>query len=635
MMCDQAERPTSNPDTHAAWPRDRIVASALVVGAILFLGCASSPVPRESTAVAASLRHPPAGSVIGTHAKYGGYRWAGIPFAQPPVAANRFRASAPLPAWTGTHEALSFGSSCPQYASPYGGDMSVPNGELAGSEDCLFLNVYAPERSASTSRGERAELPVMVWIHGGGNITGTSSFYNGSRLANDQNVIVITVNYRLGFLGWFTHPALRAGANALDASGNFGTLDLIRALEWVQDNVSAFGGNAENVTIFGESAGGWNVVSLMASPLARGLFHRAIVQSGLTWSTALARAENYTDAETPDDPLSSGDALVNLMLADGTATDRESAKQAIETTDPGALAAYLRGKSVSELFAAYDVDGNGEFTNSKMFEDGAVLPSGPLAHAFRPGKTFNRVPVVLGTNKDEEKLFLLFNPEYTSEFFGLVPTWRDKDRFLRDADTVTRIWRVMAVDELAHDLSRAMPGEVFSYRFDWDEEPDFLWFDVGEMVGAAHGLEIPFVFGHWELGPDTDLLFDDSNLERRETLSAAMRSYWAEFANNGHPGKGRGGNFPHWAAWTEGASRFALLDAEHEGGLKMVEGHETVKQIETSILADTTYANLERRCRALAAIYEWAPQSFTADDYSQAGRGLCHPHPIRDILETF
>lgn len=599
------------------------------------VGCATKPLATGNETVAATLRHPTAGSVIGARGLHGGYRWRGIPYAAAPTGDRRYRAPAPLEPWEGTREALSFGASCPQFASAFGGDTSARDGELVGSEDCLFLNIYAPETAASAMGAKRKPLPVMFWIHGGGNVNGTSSFYNGSRLAADQNVVVVTVNYRLGFLGWFAHPALRADATPADASGNYGTLDLIRALGWVQENIEAFGGDPGNVTIFGESAGGWNVVSLLASPLAKGKFHRAVVQSGLSWSRPHARAENYTDANDPGEPFSAGDAIINLMLADQTASDREGAKQTIASMAPAALASYLRGKSVRELFDVYDPEGSGDFTCPRMFEDGTVLPASPLAHAFGPGKTFNRVPVMLGTNKDEEKLFLLFDREYTQQFFGVIPRLRDRARYLRDADTITRIWRMMAVDELAHDLSRAMPGDVFSYRFDWDEEPSFLWFDVGEMIGAAHGFEIPFVFGHWDLGPDTPRLFNDSNLRGREALSNAMRSYWTEFATRGHPGKGRDGKLPHWAAWTAGASNFALLDTVHDGGLAMTEGHETPQGIASSILADPSYANTKRRCRALAAIFDWAPLAFTVDDYARAGRGVCHEYPIHEILEAF
>jgi para-nitrobenzyl esterase len=629
------ERPTPTLKPHH-WVGALI--AALSLGALL--GCATAPSKLPEMAVTETYRHPAAGSLIGTRGLYGGFAWRGIPYATPPIGDNRFRAPRPLQAWQGTRETLRFGAACPQYANTWGGDTSVPAGQLAGSEDCLFLNVYAPEHGSSSSPQKPGELPVMFWIHGGGNVSGTSNFYNGSRLASEQNVVVVTLNYRLGFLGWFRHAALRNGASPTDGSGNFGTLDIIRALAWVQENIAAFGGDPGNVTIFGESAGGWNVVSLLASPLAEGLFHRAIGQSSLSWSATPAEAENYVDDAEPGKESSSGEVLIRLLRADGRANSREAAKQAIELMDDHTISQYLRSKTVAELFAVYDVlddspEADSEYSCPLMFEDGVVLPGSPLGHAFKPGANFNRVPTILGTNKDEEKLFLLFHPEYVSRLFGFIPRLRDRARYLRDTETITRIWRMMAVDELAKDLARAMPGEFFSYRFDWDEEPTILGVDLGELLGAAHGFEIPFVFGHWNLGPDTYLLFGKKDLPGREALGSAMRSYWSEFAARGHPGKGRSAELPAWSAWTDGAARFAVLDTESGGGIRMSEGSETASDIARSILADSSYLNLRRRCLALAAIYDWAPLSFSTDDYAQIGRGLCHAHPIQELLDSW
>jgi para-nitrobenzyl esterase len=601
----------------------------------VLIGCVTPPIEILDRTAPASLRHPPAGSVIGTKGLYGGFSWLGIPYAQPPVGPRRFRAPLPAPSWQGVREAVAFGSTCPQYASSTNSDASVSRGEIVGNEDCLFLNVYAPDRSVQGAATDESELPVMVWIHGGGNTSGTSSFYNGTRLASEHQVVVVTINYRLGFLGWFRHRSLRNAADPIDASGNFGTLDQIRALDWVQENIAAFGGNPNNVTIFGESAGAWNVMGLLASPMASGMFHRAIAQSSLTWSFSPARAENYIDDPLPGERTSSGESLVRMMIASGQADDRETGKRIIASMNDESLSEYLRERTIAELFAAYEVEGTEAedgYTCPRLFEDGVVLPATPLGNAFRPGSAFNRVPVMLGTNKDEEKLFLLYNPEYISRVFGVIPTFRDRGRYLRDAQTITRIWRLMAVDEVATDLSRAMPGEVFSYRFDWDEEPSFLWSDLSELIGAAHGFEIPFVFGHWNLGPDSHRLFVEENRPGRETLSAAMMSYWAEFAVSGRPGTGRDGRLPLWTAWAQGAPQFAILDTAAGGGLRMMEGRDTAEDIVSSILADTSYQTLRQRCTALASIYNWAPLVFSVDDYQSVAEGLCREFAIRDLV---
>jgi len=599
----------------------------LLLGALM-IACAFQPDPLGDETDATALRHPPAGSVLGGQGRYGGRAWHGIPYAVPPIGPNRFRAPVPLPAWEGTRRAVDFGASCPQYASIWGGEVSEPKGSLVGSEDCLFLNIYAPKDAL----GER--LPVMFWIHGGGNTIGTTTFYDASRLASQQRVVVVTVNYRLGFLGWFRHAALREGADRVDASGNFGTLDLILALDWVQKNIASFGGDPGNVTIFGESAGSWNVLSLLASPLASGKFHRAIGQTSVTWSTKPARAENFVDDPEPGHDFSSGEILLRLLVAAGNAEDRQSAKRRLASMSSRETADFLRSRSVEQLFAAYDPDDARDYDTPLMFEDGFVLPATPLAQAFRPGATFNRVPVMLGSNKDEEKLFLFFHEDYTSHLFGFFPRLKNRSRYMRDAETITRIWRMLAVDELAKDLSREMPGEVFAYRFDWDEEPSILWIDLGELLGASHGFEVPFIFGHWYLGPQSNFLFDESNRRGREALSAAMMSYWTEFAKNGHPARGRDGNLPLWSAWTEGAHRFNILDTKESGGMRMAEGSETAQDIAASILEDTSYQSVRYRCRALAAIHDWAPSAFTPTDYAEAGRGFCHAYPLHDLLES-
>ncbi len=167
----------------------------------------------------------------------------------------------------------------------------------------------------------------MLWIHGGGNSIGDARIYHAGRIALGHQLIVVTVHYRLGVFGWFAHRSLRGeGTTEDDRSGNYGTLDLVRALRWVRENISSFGGDPGRVTVFGESAGGRNTLSMLLSPRAKGLFQRAIVQSGGIRTSTLARAENFADAPEPGDEWSSGEVLLKLLIRDGEATDRESAK---------------------------------------------------------------------------------------------------------------------------------------------------------------------------------------------------------------------------------------------------------------------------------------------------------------------
>jgi para-nitrobenzyl esterase len=602
----------------------------LLLGLALALaGCASEPPAALPSADPATLRHLPAGDVVGAAGTHGGHAWLGIPYAEPPVGALRWRAPQPLLPWTGTREALAFGASCPQFASNVGGDASAEPGTLVGDEDCLTLNVYAP---ALPDPAADARLPVLVWIHGGGNTIGTARFYDGSRLATLHGVIVVTLNYRLGALGWFRHASLREGRDALDASGNFGTLDQIAALHWVQANVAAFGGDPGNITIFGESAGGQNVFVLLTAPLAKGLFQRAIVQSGGAWHSSVAEAENLVDAPEPGAPHSSGEILLALLQREGLAADRAGALATAASMPAAEVASFLRGLPVAKLLPAYDGHGIGMYECPRVFREGAVIPAEPLGERLADPDGHHAVPVLLGSNRDEQKLFFFLDPARVRRWFGVVPQARDAVAYHRDAGYRSRAWKVSGVDDPARALARTQPGRVFAYRFDWDEEPRVLWADLGELLGAAHGLEIPFVFGHWELGRTGRILFDESNRPGREALSAMMMSYWAEFARSGDPGRGRDGTLPRWAPWQDDGETYAVLDTPAGGGMRMATGSEGLDELAAAILADASFESERERCAALASLTTWTSERFGAAQYRAAGGGRCKALPPEELL---
>ena len=588
-------------------------------------GCArrggSAPVADPS-----ARRVTASGPVVGFQGRYGGHVWRGIPYAKPPVGDLRWRPAQPAAAWTDARLALSPGSRCTQYTSRFGG---VPgtDGSVAGSEDCLHLNVYAPRVAADAVPAGDRRWPVMVWIHGGGNSIGGADFYDGGHLAVAEHVVVVTINYRLGPFGWFRHAALRADAGgAAEQSGNFGTLDLMRALEWVRENIAAFGGDPNNVTIFGESAGGRNVFTLLVAPAARGLFQRAIVQSGGLWSSTPAEAEHFTDAAEPGHKNSSNEALVRLLVRDGTAVDRAAAKTQLASLGAGDLARYLRGKSSAEIMTAYAPSPhNGMIDMPTVFRDGVVLPADDLAEQLARPDGYNHVPVMLGTNHDENKLFMFGDPRLVKRYFWIVPRVRDPRRYALSAEYLAKIWKATGADGPAAAM-RATQPDVFVYRFDWDEEPTLLGADLGVMLGAAHGFEIPFVFGHFDLGREANVIFTDDNAPGRQALARRMMSYWAEFARSGSPSRGSDGSLVEWTAWdaNPNGAKFMIFDADAGGGTRMSSDAVTLDSVLAALDADARLAAPQDRCAVLHDLAQWS-RGFTREQY--AARQDCAAYP--------
>jgi para-nitrobenzyl esterase len=560
--------------------------SALLTVALVLFACGGPPAPAPHSDPI-TRRTISSGEVVGFVGAQGSHVWRGIPYAAPPVGALRWRAPQDAPRWQGTREALAFGPRCPQYASQLEGTHEL--GTVFGSEDCLTLNVWSPPQTASEP------LPVMFWIHGGGNVQGGSDFYDGAALAVRQNVVVVSLNYRLGPLGWLRHPALREGVTHEEASGNFGTLDMIHALRWVHTNIAAFGGNPDRVTIFGESAGGRDVVALLQSPPARGLFHGAIVESGGTRSSGLEEAEQ----STADPALRRGPGSQQLL--------RHLAGSELAGMTHAEIAAFLRAQTPEAILAAYpetdsEGDHSGFYELPQQFRDGVVLPGVEAPAAFASGD-YARVPVILGTNRDESKIFMFASSKHVRRFLR-IPRLRDADHYYREASYRSRFWKAYGVDEPAAAMRRAQGPSVYAYRFDWDEEPTVLGADLGKMLGAAHAMEIPFVFGRWDLGPNSHLLFDDDNAPARLALSEAMQSYWGQFAWSGSPGRGRDGKQLAWTAWDPSgpeAPKYIVLDTEAGGGIRMAHETESTAAVIAELTRDPAYDDAGR-CALLA---EW------------------------------
>ncbi|OYU69242.1 MAG: carboxylesterase [Alphaproteobacteria bacterium PA2] len=562
---------------------------SLIVGLTLSSAFAANGQAVEIPADPATARALHDGPVVGyVDAATGAQAWRAIPFARPPVGDLRWRAPRPAEAWSAPRISTKAAPWCPQQLSAMDGVDRAKFGQIAGQEDCLYLDVYAPPMT--TEAAASAKLPIMMWIHGGSNTWGRAEQYDGSALAARFKVVVVVVQYRLGALGWFAHPALREGGTlAEDASANFGTLDQIRALEWIQQNGAAFGGDTSRVTIFGESAGGQNVATLLTSPRAKGLFHRAVIQSGSFKSEPLDLAEGKTGSS----PVS-GTTIAAKIVGSGQPV----------------TAAALRSAPVSAIYDAYKAETR-DLDPFRIIADGIVVPAAGLDSVLDAPSQFNAVPVITGTNRDEMKLFNALNPKFVKYVAGKLPVARDPAFYEAASFYPSRMWRANAVDGPANRMAAGGHGPVWAYRFDWKEEGKVLVTDLGQLLGAGHSIEIPFVFGHFKLlGAFDSLAFNKDNAPGRIALSDTMMSYWVNFAATGAPGKGVDGKLPEWKTWTPSrdAPNLMVFDSPKAGGSRMITDHETPARIADDLLADKTLKSEDQRCQILKGLTRDNPE---------------------------
>src|SRR5580692_8951999 len=445
------------------------------------------------------------------------HAFLGIPYAAPPVGDLRWKPPAAVAKWTGVRKATDFGPHCMQ-GNVYG-DMKFR--DSGGSEDCLSLNVWVPAEQS------RAKLPVMVWIYGGGFVAGTSSEarQDGTHLAQ-QGVVVVSMNYRLGIFGFFVHPEL-AKESGRNSAGNYGLLDQLAALEWVHDNIAAFGGDPGNVTIFGESAGSFSVSAQMASPLAKGLFQRAIGESGAAFSRS------------------------GLDFAPLSVREEKDAKLVSQTFGVSTLA-ELRAIPAEKLLEAFAPPKSRGFDFGPDV-DGYFLPE-PVPAIFAAGKQ-NDVPLLAGWNHDEgsfEVAFAAQKPtadnmkamaqkdfgDKADEFLKLYPIDTDQHVQRSAQDYAGDKFIAASTWEWIESQSKTGKQPIYRYRFDmtpFAKDPN------APRLGAYHSAEIEYVFG--QLDSKTDVTWSDSDRQ----VSEIMRKYWSNFAKNGNP---NGAGLPSWPMYT-------------------------------------------------------------------------------------
>jgi para-nitrobenzyl esterase len=490
--------------------RIRMTAVACLASATLTACAAASPAsPGHNSSRALVVRTADGsvrGKIAGATAEY-----LGIPYAAPPVGALRWQPPSPAAPWRGVREATSFAPHCAQPASP------------PTSEDCLYLNVFAPADASDRN------LPVMVWIHGGSLLAGESNDYNPAALVRD-GVIVITINYRLGALGFLADTALASTPGG--PSGDYGLMDQQAALRWVQRNIGGFGGDPRNVTLFGESAGGLSVLAQLVSPTARGLFQRAIVESG-TYEMA---QQSLTSAE------SSGAAFAAAAGCTGN------------------TAACLRQLPVSTIINTENT--NGYYPNI----DSAVLPQS-IGTALATGQ-FSHVPVIIGTNHDEWRTFVgqdlvggappVTAANYVADISSTLSLPAStasvvaKEYPLSSYSSPAVALGAVGTDAIfacpafvaEKDLSKYTP--TYAYEFNDENAPDRSLPPIGFPYGAGHTFELQYLF---DLGNTT---YPGTLSGPQQQLAQAMKQDWTNFAKAGVPASG-------WPSFTASDQRALSL----------------------------------------------------------------------------
>lgn len=479
----------------------------LRVGVFLLGLALASPVAAQAPAAA-----PPAvpvsvkveGGTLSGYATERGHIFKAVPYAAPPVGNLRWAPPAPVVPWTGTRDASANGPSCMQ---PMNGNGSPNEGGANGpmSEDCLQLNVFAP-KGAKTA-------PVMVWIHGGSHRTGAGWVFDGSAFARD-GVVLVTINYRLGPLGYFAHPSLTQAAGKAEV-GNYGLMDQVAALKWVRKNIAAFGGDPDQVTVFGESAGGASTLALLATPSARPLFKQAIVQSGGGWNAPVTLAQKEA-------------AGVQGAQALGLSAT--------------ASAAELRAVPAETLIAKVE-GGFGPFV------DGRLMKETP-AQAFAASRAAD-VPLIIGANSGEDSLMGAWKPEMAA---AIPPAARGvyveeaakSDEALARAVFGDRAF-VAPARWIAAEASAGKPAWLYHFSYVGSR------FRPAGITRAFHAAEIQYVFEYWGRRTPLSMVSDDD-----KAMANLMHGCWVAFAKTGVPACGG----EAWPAYTSKADKLMEFGAQ-------------------------------------------------------------------------
>ena len=491
----------------------------------------------------APVVNAPAGPVQGLN-NHGVYEYLGIPYAQPPIDALRWRPPQPYPQWTQAREATHFGPTCAQITT-LGAFAGPPN----TNEDCLYLNVFTPKPAS------RGKLAVLVWIHGGGNFDGESNDYDASKLASQGHLVVVTLNYRLGLLGWLANPALDHEGHPF---GNYGLLDQQLALKWVQNNIASFGGDPNKVALGGQSAGSIDTSANVVSPLAAGLFNRAIFESVLVDTISLSAGEQLGTAFS-----------VGTGCGSGSSPD---------------VAACLRRLPVQTIMQLQGSESaNGPYVATAPIADGTILPRQGLFNALRNGN-FTHMPIMSGFTHDEYNFQIAIN-----QYFSTPPQAPVSESDVRkyvettygtDASKVLAAYNPSsyATPQLGLDaigtasiacpqqgINQALSSQVplYTYEFNDQTAPSYFPELPGFQPLAYHTADIQYLFPPWHGGP---LGISRPLNSAQKRLSDKLVTVWANFTWTGNPN--RIGNRP-WPRYDAGKPRSSFYLSEDISSLSL------------------------------------------------------------------
>jgi para-nitrobenzyl esterase len=531
------------------------------------------------------------GDVTGT-LKRGVILYEDIPYAEAPVGNLRWKAPRRIENKVEIYPKEN--NFCIQRPSNLGG---VEGKDFfVGSEDCLYLDIFTPKKT------NNKKLPVMFWIHGGGNTSGLKDLYDFSKVVSKHDVIIVRINYRLGPFGWFTHPAIQRFQNGEDKTSNFGTLDIVMALKWVKDNISKFGGAPDNVTIFGESAGGHNVFSLLVSSKAKGLFHKAISMSGYTTSISLEDA--YKPKKTSSTSNYSSFSVVDKLNKKFN-TSVDSVEDILQRERKMLLS--ISARDFFEIYSQRDTyDEIPLLTN-----DAIVIPKIGLKEALSNKEHLNIVPTIVGSNRDEVKLWLATARYFVDLDYSIIGSILqiprvvlvNKESFEAFNFYRSTAWKIRGVDNPLLSMSTAGNENLYSYRYDWDDHRRLVVANFQSLIGAAHATEIPILTGNYDLVggyPLSDLIYPPS-FSKRYTSKNMMR-FWTNFAKFGVPGSST--NSVEWKNYSsnDGSKNYLIIDKRKN--LKMISESFTLDSLSDQLFSDQRLSQLEK-CVVLLQMYTY------------------------------